>query len=104
LQTLEQLPKDMLQVVLNETTWIPIMRSVKSGFSETGVVSAIATPLTNLNMLYVSSYKTGWVMVSKDSYHEAVERLQKSGFIVSTKKQEKQRKLSLGQVSNLRHS
>jgi len=91
-RTLNQFPKEKLQVVLNEETWIPIMRTQKSGFSEIGVVSAIATPLTHMSMLYLSSYKTGWFMVTSEAYGEAVSKLQAANFVVSTKKQEKQRR------------
>jgi len=76
------------------------MRTQKSGFTETGVVSAIASPLHNMNMLYLSSFKTGWFMVTTEAYPAAVQKLQQSGFVVSTKKQEKQSRSAEMKLTN----
>jgi len=82
-QSLSSFPREKLEIVLSEP-WIPIKRLKKRGFSETGVVSAIAEPLASLNMLYMSSFQTGWVLVKKDDFSTAVKKLEEKGFVISS--------------------
>lgn len=99
-ESLKSFPKEHLEVVLDDPAWIPIKRTHKAGFTETGVVSALAAPLKNMSMLYLSSFNTGydflriladylrWFMVTETSYAEAVQKLRDHMFVVTTDEQE----------------
>jgi len=82
-RSLVTFPREKLEVILSDP-WIPIKRLQKKGFSETGVVSSIAAPLSSLSMLYLSSFQTGHLLVKKEDFQLAVGKLQEKGFIVST--------------------
>jgi len=79
-------PSENLEVILN-STWTPIKRAHKAGFTETGVVSALAAPLSkaNISMLYMSSFQTAYILVQKVDCDKAVERLSESNFVVKTR-------------------
>lgn len=53
-----------------------------SGFTETGVVSTIASPLSGLSMYYMSSFMTGWFMVKRAELSKVLYMLQVAGFQV----------------------
>eukprot|EP01117_Protostelium_nocturnum_P006458 TRINITY_DN2327_c0_g1_i15.p2 TRINITY_DN2327_c0_g1~~TRINITY_DN2327_c0_g1_i15.p2 ORF type:complete len:326 (-),score=66.47 TRINITY_DN2327_c0_g1_i15:1392-2369(-) len=69
-ESLSQIPNQNLEIVL-EDAWVPIRRRQKAGFTETGVVSAISSPLGSLSMLYLSTFHTGWFMVRKEDLEKA---------------------------------
>jgi len=80
--SLSLLSKENLEVMLQDA-WIPIKRQKKEGLNETGVVSAISAPLTNLSVLYLSSYQTGYILVRQVDYTSALEKLQSGGFKIT---------------------
>jgi len=75
--------KDKLEVVLDQL-WIPIKRVKKHGFREVGVVSALATLLRDISILYLSTFASAILMVRKEDYLLAVERLETDGFLVNS--------------------
>jgi len=80
-KSLSLFPKEKLQIVLDDS-WIAFRRVYKNGFGETGVVCALAAPLTQIPILYLSSYKTSYFMVRKSELGVAVATLKRHGFEV----------------------
>jgi len=64
--------------------WRAIKRVQKLTFYETGVVSAISTPLAEakISLLYLSVYNTSFIMVRDNKFQEAVKALHNHGFEV----------------------
>eukprot|EP01112_Ceratiomyxa_fruticulosa_P006458 TRINITY_DN1725_c0_g1_i1.p1 TRINITY_DN1725_c0_g1~~TRINITY_DN1725_c0_g1_i1.p1 ORF type:complete len:366 (-),score=51.54 TRINITY_DN1725_c0_g1_i1:51-1148(-) len=71
-------------LLVDTAPWRAIRRIEKLSFTETGVVSAISTPLGNANIsiLYLSTFKTSFIMVRQDRLSEAVSTLRTGGFSV----------------------
>ena len=61
---------------------MPIKRAKKYGFVETGVVSAISYPLKQFSLLYLSSFKTGYVLVKQVELDQVKLKLEEKGFEV----------------------
>ena len=66
--------------VLSEKDWRAFKVEGPLGFSLTGIVSSLATPLANANIsiLYVSTYETDYLLVEEKTFGKAVQILSKS--------------------------
>jgi len=71
-------------LLVDKSPWRAIKRVEKLSFSETGVVSAISTPLGNahISILYLSTFRTSFIIIREDKLSDAVGVLRESGFTV----------------------
>jgi len=76
-----------LHIVLRDM-WVPIKRKYKRGFGEVGVINALANPLSKAGtpILYLSTFKTSYILVREQDHSGAVTTLQNNGFVFSTDK------------------
>lgn len=71
------LQEDIPGGVLSEKDWRAFKVEGPLGFSLTGIVSSLATPLANANIsiLYVSTYETDYLFVEERTFGRAVQIL-----------------------------
>lgn len=85
-ETFHNFDQTYLLTTLDEV-WIPIKRVAKQGFQETGVVSAIVTPLKKFSILYLSSFSTSYFLVRQKEYPSCLQTLTNNQFqILEAKK------------------